>query len=119
MNDYFENKLTYNEISFCHTNKTKIDEREIHTYNEILFYMGDEISFITELFKRNIKKNTLIFIPKEKYHYFDNGGKNSLARLKIGFYDNIKMDCNISIIENPDEAVFFAVRKIISTLIIF
>ena len=69
MNNYFEYNLTYNQIFFNYTNKAEIDEREIHTYNEILFYLGDDITFLTETFSKTIKRNTLIFIPKDKYHF--------------------------------------------------
>ena len=122
MNNYFEHKLTYNQIFFNYTNKAEIDEREIHTYNEILFYYGDDITFLTETFSRQIKKNTLIFIPKEKYHYFDNSNIVALPRLKIAFPDIdefthlISSLSEIRIIDTLDDTFWFAFNKICSAL---
>ncbi len=121
MNNYFEYKLTHNQIFFTYTNKSEIDEREIHTYNEILFYLGDDIPFLTETFSTQVTKKSLIYIPKEKYHYFDNSNTN-IPRLKIAFYDNeafanvlTKLN-DIKIINQFNETIHFALNKICSVL---
>lgn len=118
MGNYFENKLTYEQISFCHTNMVKVKEREIHAYNEILFYMDRGTPFLTESFSRQIERNTLVFIPKEKYHYFDNGKADTFERLKISFPDIPEFEDlhNIRIIDKPDESIQFVLNKICTAL---
>ena len=123
MNNFFENKLTYNQTSFCHTNKATVEEREIHSYYEILFYMDTETSFFTESFSKKIKKHTLVIIPKEKYHYLDNKKFNSFERLKISIssiseFENIFMNFeDICVIDKIDETIQFALDKICTGLI--
>lgn len=43
MDTNFENRLTYNGISFLRSCSLSIDEREIHAYHEILFSMGADV----------------------------------------------------------------------------
>lgn len=122
MNNYFEYKLTYNQISLCYTNKAEIDEREIHAYNEILFFLGEEVSFLTESFRKQIEKHTLIVIPKEKYHYFDTKKGCTFERLKIKFphlpeFEGMLANFDeIRIISVINESMFFALKKICSAL---
>ena len=122
MEKFFEKRLTHNRISFCHTDKSAIDEREIHAYHEILFCIGEEILLRTEKFSRNVARNTLVIIPKGEYHYFDNELAPSFERLKINFSDTGEIgDVNgifndIRIIEEPSEEMLFAVKRIISAL---
>ena len=79
----FENKLTYNRISFQRSNRLHIDEREIHSYHEILFCMDANITLFTEKHKTTIQGDTLLLIPKETYHYFLIQDCSSFSRLKI------------------------------------
>ena len=121
MNNYFEYSINYNQISFCYTDKAKIDEREIHSYNEILFFMGKEATFLTESFKKQIGKHSLIVIPKEKYHYFDVKKECTFERLKIRFPDSFETEENllssdgIRIIDKINDDMLFLLKKICSS----
>ena len=67
---YFEHTLTYNQIAFCLSNKPDIEEREIHLYHEILFYIGGGVKLLTKNGGLLPEKNSLIIIPQETYHMF-------------------------------------------------
>ena len=79
--------LEFCGASFLFAKSKTIAEREIHDYHELLFYIDGEASFRTEKFKKSLKPNTLIFIPKGKYHLFSPAIPESFTRFKISFYD--------------------------------
>jgi hypothetical protein len=64
MDTYFEYKHRFRGVQFCYTRKPGIDEREIHTYHEILFYIGGGATFICNDYSKKLNEGTLIFIPK-------------------------------------------------------
>ena len=70
MNRYFENQMEYGGLTLYFGNIPTVTEREIHSYYEVMFYMGSEVLLLTESGQRRIKNNTLLIIPKETYHYF-------------------------------------------------
>lgn len=86
MNTYFENKLNYNQISFCLTNKPKIDEREIHSYHEILLYFDGDVELFTVNGHRTLKRPSLLIIPAETYHFLKPEKIPGFTRLKISFF---------------------------------
>ena len=74
MKKCFENKITNNQIFFCLTNKPGIDEREIHSYHEVLLYLSGnlDIKSLTEIMHISPSGITHIFkkefgIPIHKY----------------------------------------------------
>jgi hypothetical protein len=83
MKTYFENKLNYNKISFCLTNKPKIDEREIHSYHEILLYSHGDAKLFTENGHHVLKNPSILIIPAENYHFLKSGKITGFTRLKI------------------------------------
>lgn len=85
MKNYFENKLNYNQISFCLTNKTKIDEREIHSYHEILLYLEGDVELFTINGRHALKKPSLLIIPAENFHFLKSKNSLGFTRLKISF----------------------------------
>ncbi len=87
MNKKYDEKCNYNQIKFSYCKKAEIDEREIHSYHEILYYMGGEAYFLTESFQEKLEEETLIIIPKESYHCFKANNPMEFERLKIGFPD--------------------------------
>lgn len=87
MKTYFDETLTYNRISFCYAKKESIDEREIHPYHEILYYLDGGATILTEHYQEKLEKGTLLFIPKESYHYFQLTEPEQFTRLKISFPD--------------------------------
>ena len=112
MNRYYDEKYTYNRIKFSYCKKAQIDEREIHSYHEILYYLGGKASFLTESFQEKLEDGTLIIIPKETYHCFKPDNPQQFERLKIGFDDTEElrpfiesMMTEIKILRAPDNAV--------------
>lgn len=83
MNNFFENKASFKEIEFCHSLKPTVDEREIHTYHEILFYIDGGATLICDEYSKSLSSGSLIFIPKEKYHFLSVGAPEKFERFKI------------------------------------
>lgn len=113
----FENKLTYNGISFQRSTQLNITEREIHNYHEILFCMDTEAVFFSENQQIKINGNTLFLIPKGKYHFFRVCGC-TFPRLKIYFPDDIlkstpcsDMMREICIFKNVDGNLMLLLKK--------
>ena len=89
MKNYFENKISYNQISFHLTDKPTIDEREIHPYNEILLYIEGDVELLSANGQRNLKNSSIITVPEETYHFFKTKENQGFARLKISFPSEI------------------------------
>lgn len=85
MDNYFEFKKEFRGIKFCYSRKPVIDEREIHTYHEILFYLGGKATFICDGFTKKLSQGSLIVIPRESYHFFKLEDPAGFERLKISF----------------------------------
>ena len=85
MNTYFEYKKTLKNASFCYSRKPVIDEREIHPYHEILYYLDGDATFICDEFSKKLSPHTLLLIPRESYHFFKLDDPKGFERLKISF----------------------------------
>ena len=85
MDTYFEYKKTLKSVSFCYARKPVIDEREIHPYHEILYYLGGDATFICDAFSKKLSPHTLLLIPRESYHFFKLDDHKGFERLKISF----------------------------------
>ena len=85
MDTYFEYKKTLKSVSFCYARKPVIDEREIHPYHEILYYLGGDATFICDAFSKKLSPHTLLLIPRESYHFFKLDDPKGFERLKISF----------------------------------
>lgn len=85
MKPYFEFTQTAFNAKYCYTCNPVIDEREIHSYHEILYYIDGGATFICDGYSKNLAPNTLILIPKESYHFFKLDNAKSFERLKISF----------------------------------
>lgn len=81
----FDHRLTYHQVHFQYTAKDTIDEREIHHYHEILYYIDGNTTFLCEQFQEKLQPGTLVVIPKEHYHCFRREQRNQFKRLKISF----------------------------------
>lgn len=119
MINYFENKLTYNEISFCLSNKLTIDEREIHSYHEILFYVDGAAELLTKNGQRSLRNNSLIVIPRETYHFIRLANCDSFTRLKISFPSSVLKETPLSdlmremrILENLNENIIHMLQRL-------
>lgn len=98
MSTYFKNKISYGGISFQLSNSPQIDEREIHSYHEILYFVAGSGEFLAENMQTPLKCNSLFIIPKENYHFYRLNESKVFTRIKISFSDDIIKDtpvCNI------------------------
>lgn len=57
----------------------------MHTYHELLYCIGGDVSVYTEGFYRSVKRGTLFLIPRGCYHLFQIHGTVPFERLWIGF----------------------------------
>lgn len=120
MKKIFDKKINYNKISFSYTNSDVFEERKIHTYHEILYFIDGDVSFFTESFQQKLERGTLIVIPKEKYHLFQ--CENDFIRLKISFSDSLEISSllseviDIKVIGPLDISLISLLEKIISKL---
>lgn len=88
MDNYFEKKLTQNQISFRFAKgKSLASGNEIHSYHEILYYMDGDATFLSADFKEVLTKGTLLIIPKETYHNFHIKKQESYQRFVVNFPD--------------------------------
>ena len=115
----FENKLTYNQISFYLSNSLHVAEREMHTYHEILFYINGDAEFLTEKGQYALRQNTLLMIPRETYHFFRLPESGHFTRLKISIPDAVVQELSleslfsaITVTQNIHEAVFFVLNRL-------
>ena len=109
MENYFEFKKECQGIKFCYSRKPIIDEREIHPYHEILFYIDGKATFICDGFSKKLSPGSLVTVPRESYHFFKLEDPASFERLKIsfntleGFEELVRRDLGaVRIIENVD-----------------
>lgn len=89
MKDTFVRYIKSDEITFKHA-KGMIDVvgREIHLYNEIFLFLGGDAEFISESMKIKLKPNTIVLIPKERFHQFNRLSKpDSYQRYVLQFCD--------------------------------
>jgi AraC-like DNA-binding protein len=86
MNNFFEEKLTYNQIAFRYAKgKSLVSGNEIHPYHEILYYIDGGATFLSEDFQEELSGGTLLIIPKESYHNFHIKNQENYIRLTISF----------------------------------
>ena len=123
MNKFFEHKTSFKDMEFCHSLKPTVDEREIHTYHEILFYIGGGATFICNDYSKKLDEGTLIFIPKECYHFFSTDEPEKFERFKITIphsalddqmHDVLPQD--ISLIEHLDPTAYKTVENALEML---
>lgn len=88
MNPLFEEKLVHNQITYRYSKgKSHVDGKEIHPYHEILYYMGGDVTFVSEKFREKLSPGTLLLIPKETYHQFCIENQNEYTRMVLIFPD--------------------------------
>lgn len=123
MKNYIENKITKNQISFCLTNKENIEEREIHSYHEILLYLEGDVELFTLEGRRTLKNPSLLIIPAGTYHFFKPKNHPDFTRLKISFSVNVSENeilpeimSELRIIENFNEEIKYICNKLVNVL---
>ena len=88
MENLFEKKLTYNQISFRYSKgKSHMTGNEIHPYHEILYCVDGDVTFLSEKFQEVLTGPTLLIIPKACYHQFCIKNQNAYTRLVLNFPD--------------------------------
>lgn len=89
MSDVFEKYIKSDGLKFKHAKGMRdIIGKEFHTYNEILLFLGDEAKFISEHIKQPLAPNTLVIIPKERFHQFHiSGPDENYHRCVLNFVD--------------------------------
>ena len=119
MDTYFQNNLTYNQISFQRSDSLTISEREIHSYHEILFCEGLDAVLFTDKQQKKVQGDTLFLIPRENYHFFRLQDCPRFPRLKIAFPADVldRTPCGhimseLRIIENLDTHILFLLKRL-------
>ena len=122
MNNYFDNKLTYNGVTFQLTDKSTPDEREIHTYHEILYFIEGEAELLTESSRRVLNNRSLLIIPRETYHFFKLF-KSNFLRLKISIPEHLEHSIPLSdimsslrVADHLSDGVAFVLNRLIHIL---
>lgn len=89
MEQYFDFKLMRDGIGVQFSNSLSIEEREIHSYHEILYCEDVSLTLYTENQKIQMHGEHLFIIPKGKYHMFDLSCAKEFKRLRIAIPDDI------------------------------
>lgn len=89
MSDVFEKYIKSDGLKFKHAKGMRdITGKEFHTYNEILLFIGGEAEFISEHIKQPLDPDTLVIIPKERFHqFYVSGPENNYHRCVLNFAD--------------------------------
>lgn len=67
--------------------------REFHPYNEIIYFIGKEASFVSDNLKLKLEPKTLLVIPKQCYHQLNViGDVEEYHRLVIHFDSDSELD---------------------------
>lgn len=109
MKNNFEYIKNYNQIKFRYARGKSIETgNEIHECDEILYYIDGNATFLSENYCEELKKSTLLIIPKGCYHSFEIKNQDAYTRLVLNFprmnvpaelsdvFDNISVIRNIS-----------------------
>lgn len=119
MSRYFENQMEYGGLTIYFGNIPTVTEREIHSYYEVMFYIGPELLLMTESGQRRIKNNTLLIIPKETYHLFRLEEKRDFVRIKISIPEAFiygaslhTLMAEMKVIEKPAENIMSLLDKL-------
>lgn len=110
--------LLYNDINFTYAKGATVEEREMHEYNELLFYIGGGATIKTEKFTEKLSNNSLVFIPKGKFHVFILENNSEFERLKVSipdqeFFSLLPKDFfeDITILRSPNELILSMLKK--------
>ncbi len=87
-------KINYNHVSIQNPKKNTDFKNHSHNIYELLFFIKGEASYVIENRKYNLKKNDLVFIRPNLYHYIEISSDAEYERINIAF-DNSIVDKNI------------------------
>ena len=112
MSDVFEKYIKTEGVKFKHAKgKSDIVGKEFHTFNEILLFLGGEAEFISEHIKQPLAPDTLVIIPKERFHqFYVSGAEEDYHRCVLNFSDIPQFDrliketlCDVYLIPKASE----------------
>ena len=113
-------KISYNNIVFTLSDLETFEEREMHSYNDILFLMKGNLPIYTRDFQRNVHDDTVLIIPKESFHFFKLKKGSPFIRLKIAFHDSEgiihSFGKSVKIIDSLDKKTSFLLNEITEIL---
>ena len=114
MKDTFAKFIEQSAIRFKHAKgMLNVWGNEIHPFHEIFLFLGGDAEFVSEEINLKLNPETMIIIPKEKYHQFIvHGAEEEYQRFVINFPNNEKMSNllqfvmkRVCVIEQPSPAI--------------
>ncbi len=97
--------LTYNHVSFENPKKTTDFKNHSHNVCEILYFVKGDADYVIENRRYNLKKNDLVFIRPNLYHYIEILSDAEYERFNISFDPSIVGDELIKRIPTTIEVV--------------
>ncbi len=117
--EHFDYKTEYNDITFQLCNTARIEEREIHNYHELLFFLDGEADCLTADSSHSLRPGCLLLIPRGTYHFLRFPKEQGFMRLKIGFPQTILAGtplesriCRFQLMSQPGQAVLELLQKL-------
>ena len=89
METIYEKKRTYQKTQFYLSKGTAVEDREIHPYHEVLYYMDGDAVFLTENYRKTLRPGTLLLIPAGCYHYLKLSDPTKFERVKIKIPESV------------------------------
>lgn len=84
--------------------------REFHCYDEILYFIDGETQFISKNIQVDLKKGSMVIIPKEHFHQFIVSNQITYTRCVLEFFESEKIGSilgevfsDVTLITEPDE----------------
>ncbi len=86
MTDLFEYYITDEKFHFKYAKgKPTVEGREFHNYDEIVLFIDGNSQLISKNIQLELKKDSIILIPKEHFHQFNITSPESYTRCILGF----------------------------------
>ncbi len=105
-------RLTYNHVSFQNPKKNTDFKNHSHNVYEFLFFVKGEASYVIENRKYHLKKNDLVFIRPNLYHYIEINSNAEYERFNVSFDSSIvensiimKIPSEIEVINCPPSGI--------------
>ncbi len=85
----FDKQITDTRIVFKYAlGKSREYGKEFHNFHEIIYFIRGNARFISEEISVKLEPDTLVIIPKEKYHKFVFEEDDSYLRCVFNFYES-------------------------------
>jgi AraC-like DNA-binding protein len=84
----FTKEMQYEGVTFRYSRSPSLRKgNEIHAHHEIIYYIDGDATLLAGGIRKELEKNTLIFVPKGCFHNIKIKHQNNYIRLTIGFSD--------------------------------